>query len=336
MARTIKNDKVEKQIVVAVVPQKSKENEKYRKIIGGMAGGVVEACCLHPLDTIKTRIQLSRGGSAKTATTKMSQPCKRPLGVAETTRAIIRDEGLVSLYKGLSPFMANLVSKYCLRFSLNYKLRELVSKGNGATTNFQNFCCGLITGITEALLIVTPFEVVKTRLQAQTGTIRGKKKANTLKYSGIIPTMLRIIQREGPGGLWKGCTPTVFRQATNQACMFASYTFLRKRLWSDPQNLSAPQAFVTGLTASMVGPLLNCPADVIKTRLMNQTDSMVEPEMRYKGFVDAYFRILREEGVTALYKGIFPRLARLAPGQGLTWIMVEKVNTICNENRWLQ
>ena len=67
MARTIKNDKVEKQIVVAVVPQKSKENEKYRKIIGGMAGGVVEACCLHPLDTIKTRIQLSRGGSAKTA-----------------------------------------------------------------------------------------------------------------------------------------------------------------------------------------------------------------------------------------------------------------------------
>ena len=76
--------------------------------------------------------------------------------------------------------------------------------------------------------------------------------------------------------------------------------------------------------------------DVLKTRLMNQTDSMVEPEMRYKGFVDAYFRILREEGVTALHKGIVPRLVRLAPGQGLTWIMVEKVNTIYNENGWLQ
>ena len=68
---------------------------------------------------------------------------------------------------------------------------------------------------------------------------------------------------------------------------------------------------------------------------MNQTDSMVDPGLRYKGFADAYFRILSEEGLPALYKGLIPRLLRLAPGQGLTWIMVEQVNTLCNRNGWL-
>lgn len=313
-------------------PPPKNKNEVYRKTLGGMAGGLVEATCLHPLDTIKTRIQLSgRQTVAKAVDVKQLNP-KPELGVVGTARSIIASEGALSLYKGLSPFTVHLVTKYCLRFSVNYKLREIISGGTMQTTNFQNFCCGLIAGTTEALAIVTPFEVVKTRLQAQTGAVTNKAK---LKYKGPIHAVGRIISREGPQGLWKGASPTVFRQATNQASMFMSYSFLRNKLWSDPSNLSAPQAFLTGVIASTVGPLFNCPADVIKTRLMNQTHSMVDPSMRYKGFSDAYFRILREEGIAALYKGIVPRLMRLAPGQGITWIMVEKVNTLCNDKGWL-
>jgi len=246
-------------------------------------------------------------------------------------RHLVQTEGARSLYKGLTPFVTHLMTKYCLRYYVNFQLRALVADENGYTTTVQNLLCGVSAGTLEALVIVTPFEVVKTRLQAQQGSLI---PGQALKYRGPIHAVQRIISREGVGGLWKGCGPTVFRQATNQASMFTTYAWIRHNVWGNPQNLSPLQAASTGLLAAMVGPMFNCPADVIKTRLMNQTNSMIEPHLQYKGFYDAFVRIRKEEGFFALYKGIGPRLARMAPGQAITWVVVEQFRGLCDEKDW--
>ena len=185
----------------------------------------------------------------------------------------------------------------------------------GKTTYLQNLVAGLAAGVTEAVLVVTPFEVVKTRMQAQVN-----------REKDPLSAAARILKKEGVAGFWKGGAPTAFRQGTNQMSMFSTYSFLREHWWKvgEKESLSPYQAACSGIIAGMVGPLLNCPADVIKTRLMNQTHSLVEPEMRYKGFRDAFRRIRKEEGFLALYKGILPRLARVAPGQAIAWIVVEQ------------
>ena len=62
---------------------------------------------------------------------------------------------------------------------------------DGKLTNTARLTAGLGAGVAEALLIVTPFEVVKTRLQQQTGTNKA-----LLKY--------RVRGREaGPGWFQK-------------------------------------------------------------------------------------------------------------------------------------
>ena len=96
-------------------------------------------------------------------------------------RHLIRTEGALSLYKGLTPFVTHLMTKYCLRYYVNFQLRSLVADENGNTTFFQNLFCGMSAGTIEALMIVTPFEVVKTRLQSQQGSLMPGKKA---KYRG--------------------------------------------------------------------------------------------------------------------------------------------------------
>ncbi len=52
---------------------------------------------------------------------------------------------------------------------------------------------GLGAGVTEAVLIVTPFEVVKTRLQMQ----KGFDKA-TLRYQGPVDCVRKMVAEEGP------------------------------------------------------------------------------------------------------------------------------------------
>jgi len=307
-------------------PKTNSQNAVYRKIIGGMFGGLCEALSLHPLDTVKTRLQLA-GVKSKVATVQYK-------GVFDCASNIVRSEGVFSLYKGLTPFSVHLVSKYFLRFGVNFQLRAMICPPGKETSFWANILAGMTAGTVEALIIVTPFEVVKTRLQAQKGAIVGDGVV-TLKYKGPIHAVGRILKKEGVGGLWKGAAPTVFRQATNQASMFTAYTYLRANMWNDPQDLAPWQAAITGLIASCVGPLFNGPADVIKTRLMNQTHSMVDSIDRYKNPFDAFIRILRSEGIGALYKGLVPRLARVAPGQAITWMAVEQFNSVCNLKGWL-
>jgi len=300
-----------------------KKMNVWRKTLGGSLGGLVEASLLHPLDTIKTRLQLQN----KTSGTQYK-------GIVDCARQIITKEGLPAMYKGLSPFVIHLMTKYIMRFFVNFRIREALADENGETTLIQNIFAGMTAGTLEALVIVTPFEVVKTRLQSQKGAITDKA---ALKFRGPIHVLTHVLKKEGPRGLWRGCSPTVFRQASNQACMFSTYAFIREKVFGNPKELGVMPTVATALLAATVGPLFNCPADVIKTRLMNQSLSMADPVygVKYKGFTHAYFKIWKEEGYLAMYKGIGPRLARLAPGQAITWITVEKFGAYCNSRNIL-
>jgi solute carrier family 25 citrate transporter 1 len=60
-----------------------------------------------------------------------------------------------------------------------------------------------------------------------------------------------------------------------------------------------------GLSGGL-GPLVNNPLDVVKTRLQKQR--IVPGELpKYRGIAQAIPVIAREEGVSALWKGITPR-----------------------------
>lgn len=285
----------------------------YIKLVSGMAGGVAEACLLQPLDVSKTRLQLDKNGKYK--------------GMFDCLKVIARNEGVPALYKGLTPFVTHLTFKYALRFGLFEHIKLLLgadSKGNASKS--VNFTAGLAVGAIEATMIVTPFEVIKTRLQKQV-TIQGVEP----KYKGPVDVVVKVLREEGIRRMWSGNTPTVIRQASNQAFNFMMMAVLNKALWNKEQGdgkvLAAWQTLFNGLVAGAVGPCFNCPVDVIKTRMMAQDYSNPE-NIKYKNWHHAARIIAREEGMAALWKGLIPRLTRLAPGQAITWTVVMRVSSI--------
>jgi solute carrier family 25 aspartate/glutamate transporter 12/13 len=62
------------------------------------------------------------------------------------------------------------------------------------------------------------------------------------------------------------------------------------------------------------------PADVIKTRLQVEAR---KGESTYTGIVDCFWKVLRGEGVTALFKGVLPRIVRSSPQFGVTLLSYE-------------
>ncbi|KAG9416634.1 hypothetical protein AC1031_001025 [Aphanomyces cochlioides] len=277
------------------------------KFFAGALSGVIEALILTPLDVTKTRLQLDKTGQYK--------------GMIDCGKQLLKAEGPKGLYKGFVPWTSHVVLKNGTRFYFNAIYRKLLSDQNGQVTSFKEFIAGALAGATEAVLIVTPFEVVKTRLQGQT-IVPGEIP----KYRGTIQSTLTIIKTEGPMALWKGCAPTIGRQGLNQACSFWSNTYMKKNLWQlkEGETLSPWKSLVTGMLGAIPGPCINCPMDVVKTRLMAQENGK-GVSGKYTGMFQAIGLIAREEGVGALYKGLVPRLTRLCPSYGIQWLVMDQV-----------
>lgn len=311
MAETQKNSKSEVTARLTVPP--------YMKAISGSIGGVVEATCLQPIDVIKTRLQLDRVGNYK--------------GILHCGSTVAKSEGVRALWKGLTPFGTHLTLKYALRMGTNAVLQSAFKDTEtGKLSHQARLISGFGAGVLEALVIVTPFEVVKIRLQQQRGL-----SPELLKYKGPIHCARMTIREEGILGLWAGAAPTVMRNGTNQAAMFTAKFMFDKALWKKQEGdgtvLQPWQSMISGFLAGTAGPICTGPFDVVKTRLMAQ--SKFGGDIKYTGMVHAIKTIYAEEGLRALWKGLLPRLMRIPPGQAIMWAVADQV-TGFYEKRFLQ
>ncbi|MCJ1314610.1 hypothetical protein MMC25_008292 [Agyrium rufum] len=285
-------------------------------LIAGGSAGMMEALVCHPLDTIKVRMQLSR---------RARLPGAKRRGFLLTGRDIIRRETPLALYKGLGAVMTGITPKMAIRFtSYEWYKQALAGSVTGEVTGQATFIAGLAAGVTEAIAVVTPMEVVKIRLQAQHHSM--SDPLDVPKYRNAAHAVYTVIKEEGMGALYRGVSLTALRQGTNQAVNFTTYTELKQYLQSlqptdQKSELPSYQTMAIGLVSGAMGPLSNAPIDTIKTRLQKTPGLPNETAVsRIQAIAKEMFK---QEGFHAFYKGITPRIMRVAPGQAVTFTVYE-------------
>ncbi|KAL2163968.1 hypothetical protein VTH06DRAFT_3181 [Thermothelomyces fergusii] len=285
-------------------------------LIAGGGAGMMEALVCHPLDTIKVRMQLSRRGR---------QPGVASRGFVRTGLDIMRKETPLGLYKGLGAVLTGIIPKMAIRFtSFEWYKQLLADKQTGVLSGRGLFFAGLAAGVTEAVAVVTPMEVVKIRLQAQHHSMADP--LDVPKYRNAAHALYTIVKEEGAGALYRGVSLTALRQGSNQAANFTAYTYLKEWLYQwQPEhrggNLPSYQTTLIGLVSGAMGPLSNAPIDTIKTRLQRMpAEEGTTALQRIRRIAADMFR---QEGVHAFYKGITPRIMRVAPGQAVTFTVYE-------------
>lgn len=81
------------------------------------------------------------------------------------------------------------------------------------------------------------------------------------------------------------------------------------------ETLDLMRGFVCGTISGWAQVFVMQPFEIIKVRLVNQ--SLFNPE--YKGIVDCFKRILKEEGVKSFYKGISSSTCRNPDSSSRIW-----------------
>ncbi|TKA62146.1 Succinate/fumarate mitochondrial transporter, partial [Friedmanniomyces simplex] len=269
------------------------------------------------------RMQLSRRGRT---------PGLKRRGFIKTGMEIARKETPLGLYKGLGAVLTGIVPKMACRFTSYEQYKLLLSK-DGQVSTAANFWAGLLAGVTEAVLVVCPMEVVKIRLQAQHHSMADP--LDIPKYRNAAHACYTVVKEEGVGALYRGVTLTALRQGTNQAANFTAYTELKDWLQQKQEDPSAAlpgwKTAIIGLISGAVGPFTNAPIDTIKTRLQR---SPAEPGQTALGRITAISnQMMKQEGLRAFWMGITPRVMRVAPGQAVTFAVYEYLKGVLEKGR---
>ncbi|EDW93451.1 mitochondrial 2-oxoglutarate/malate carrier protein [Drosophila yakuba] len=150
--------------------------------------------------------------------------------------------------------------------------------------------------------IVQPLDLVKTRMQIS---------ATTGEYKSSFDCLLKVFKNEGILALYNGLSAGLMRQATYTT---ARMGFYQMEIDSYRKNFNAPPTVLAsmgmGILAGAFGAMFGNPAEVALIRMMS--DNRLPPEERrnYKGVVNAFVRIVKDEGVTTLWKGCMPTVGR--------------------------
>lgn len=234
----------------------------------------------------------------------------------------------MALYKGLGAVLSGIVPKMAIRFAAfeTYK-NALADKATGKTSTGMVFISGLGAGVTEAVAVVTPMEVVKIRLQAQMHSLADPLEIP--RYRNAAHAVYTIVREEGISTLYRGVSLTALRQATNQGANFTAYQELKKlaHKWQPNEtDLPSYQHMIIGLISGAMGPFSNAPIDTIKTRLQKATT--IPGESSWTRISKIASEMWKQEGFRSFYKGITPRVLRVAPGQAIVFAVYERVGKV--------
>ncbi|CAG9772149.1 unnamed protein product [Ceutorhynchus assimilis] len=289
-----------------------KENKtipNYVKFAFGGSAGMLATCFVQPLDLIKNRMQLAGQGGAKERTTTLT-----------VLKSIVKNEGVFTLYNGLSAGLMRQATYTTTRLGIYTWLFENFSK-DGVPPGFATKAAlGMAAGVCGAF-VGTPAEVALIRMTAD-GRLPLNERRN---YKSVFDALLRIYREEGLLTLWRGAIPTMGRAMVVNAAQLASYSQAKQSLVKTGYfHEGIFLHFLASMISGLVTTTASMPVDIAKTRIQNMKTIDGKPE--FKGPLDVLGKILKNEGVFALWKGFFPYYFRLGPHTVLTFIFLEQMN----------
>ena len=176
------------------------------------------------------------------------------------------------------------------------------------------FCAGGVAGAVSRT-VVSPLERLKILFQVQSAGREAYKLS-------VGKALMKMWKEEGWRGFMRGNGTNCIRIVPYSAVQFGSYNFYKKHFFERHSGDSlTPLARLTcGGIAGVTSVTFTYPLDIVRTRLSIQSASfseLGEKPKRLPGMWQTMTAMYKTEGgVAALYRGIVPTVAGVAPYVG--------------------
>ncbi|OAL35970.1 hypothetical protein AYO20_04631 [Fonsecaea nubica] len=279
--------------------------------IAGLSAGLISTVIVHPLDIIKTRLQVDTSA--------------HPL--LNSSRAVLRDllrnEGpsrLAALYRGLSPNLVGNSAGWGLYFLWYREAQDVIRNLRGYSrgqqlTAVDYLAASSASGILAAIL-TNPIWVVKTRMLSTSASQVGA-------YPGLVYGLRAIYKTEGVRGFFHGLTPTLVG-VSHSSLYFVAYEKLKawRRASKRDEPLSNRDTIMASSFSKIFAGTVTYPHQLVRARLQTY-DPNATALVKRPGVIALIKQIWRNEGLVGYYKGLFPNLLRVVPSTCVTFLVYE-------------
>lgn len=146
-------------------------------------------------------------------------------------------------------------------------------------------------------------------------------------YKHVGNALVRIVQEEGVTTLFRGAIPTMGRAMIVNMAQLATYSQAKQVILEQKwMNDNIMLHFTASMISGFVTTCASMPIDIAKTRIQNMKTIDGKPE--YSGMGEVFVKIIKNEGIFALWKGFTPYYARLGPHTVLVFIFLEQLNNL--------
>uniref|UniRef100_T1IVW8 Mitochondrial thiamine pyrophosphate carrier n=1 Tax=Strigamia maritima TaxID=126957 RepID=T1IVW8_STRMM len=310
---------------------------RYEAAIAGAGAGSCARICTQPLDVLKIRFQL------QVERISDHDPRSKYQGLFHATRQIMREEKVWAFWKGHSTaqFLSTSygmlqVVTYTQWVTYEWLTYEVLTKEawnysptyrSDGVQPFLHFVCGGVAGCV-GTLASSPFDVIRTRLVGQ-----GKPEI----YRGTWHAGYLMLRDEGITTFYKGMVPALLQIAPYSGMQFMAYSMLTKHWKKKKEGLEKKEesgwltSLLCGMMAGLIAKSVIYPLDVVKKRLQVQGFHTARQQfgktVKYKGLLDCFRVMMRDEGPYSIYKGYIPSCLKAATNTGLNFMMYEQFIT---------
>ena len=243
-------------------------------VVAGATARAASQSTIHPLDTIKVRMQAAlKGNVAKVSSTAAPVSTgkygigataavagKSPRAMAVATGAVLGKVGgeVSSLYRGVFGAAGGAGLAIGAYFAFYGAAKKMLETNTQYSVSTVAFIAGGV-GALGSSIVKVPAAVCIRSVQANV-------------YPNVIVAARSITRAAGPRGMFTGYLPTLLEDVPDMAVKFAAYetmrTMHRRVTGMKPEDSHAAADISMGLIAGAVAAGATTPLDVVKTRMM--------------------------------------------------------------------
>jgi solute carrier family 25 (mitochondrial phosphate transporter), member 23/24/25/41 len=273
---------------------------------------------------------------------------------------MVRAEGVAGCFKGNWTNCVRIIPNSAVKFLLyeqavrSLSHASLDAGGDGRLGPVARLGAGAAAGIV-AMSATYPLDMVRGRLTVQGGAGGGSgggsgpspsstnaavSSTTTPQYRGIAHAARTIAREEGVLALWRGWLPSVIGVIPYVGLNFCVYETLKDAVltWQgldDERQIPVATRLACGAVAGTTGQTIAFPLDVVRRRMqmsgwagaaaLHGADAAHSTAVAYKGMTDCFVRTVREEGVRALFKGLWPNYIKVVPSIAIAFVSYEQL-----------
>ncbi|KAJ4833795.1 hypothetical protein Tsubulata_014714 [Turnera subulata] len=267
---------------------------------GAVMGGVVHTI-VAPIERAKLLLQTQESNLAIVGGGR-----RKFKGMVDCIARTVREEGILSLWRGNGSSVLRYYPSVALNFSLKDLYRNILRNGNYQHSHFlsgasANFAAGAAAGCT-TLILIYPLDIAHTRLAADIG------KTGVRQFHGIFHFLTTIYNKDGIRGVYRGLPASLQGMVVHRGLYFGGFDTMKEILSEEAKSeLPLWKRWVVAQAVTTSAGLLSYPLDTVRRRMMMQ--SGLEKPM-YRSTFECWKTIYRTEGVPSFYRGAMSNMFR--------------------------